>query len=231
MDHNPPGLIAPFEPLSFSASAFRLRQFFPTPVLMAPVNDAERLNAALRITIITRAALTQGVIRSNDGGWQSEDDFEDWSGPAGETLLEGARQLVNRFTGIETSGGLLRDHAPDWRVNAWANVNGAGDANAPHHHPGSYWSGVYWVDTGDIGPEGANEMGGEFEMQDPRGILPNLYAPQLKMAVPGCLSAGLSDFITPQAGMMLIFPSWLVHAVRRYRGASPRISVAFNFGL
>jgi hypothetical protein len=29
----------------------------------------------------------------------------------------------------------------------------------------------------------------------------------------------------------VLFPSWLLHAVRPYRGARERISVAFNFGL
>jgi len=231
MDHSSPLPDTAFEPLSFSASAFRLRQFFPTPLLMAPVNEAERLNEALRETILSRTAASQGVLRSNDGGWQSADDFAAWAGPAGGALLDAATRLVNQFTGVQTEAELLRDQAPNWRLNAWANVNDDGDANFPHHHPGSFWSGVYWVDTGDIGLEGQNMAGGEFEMQDPRGILPAFYAPQLKMAVPGCLSAGLSDFITPQAGVMIIFPSWLVHSVRRYRGSKPRISIAFNFSI
>jgi hypothetical protein len=29
----------------------------------------------------------------------------------------------------------------------------------------------------------------------------------------------------------VLFPSWLLHAVRPYRGDRERISVAFNFGL
>ncbi|HEY8610853.1 MAG TPA: TIGR02466 family protein [Roseomonas sp.] len=231
MDHCPPPDSMPVEPLSFSAQGFRLRHLFPTPLLMAPVNDAPRLNSQLRSAILARAGLSEGVQRSNDGGWQSRDDFWSWSGPAGGALLEGATQLVNQVTGLKTADGDARPGLPNWRSNAWANVNAGGDGNHPHHHPGAFWSGVYWVDAGDSVAEDGGPAGGEFEIHDPRGILPGFFAPQLRMAIPGCLSAGLTDYITPQTGMMIIFPAWLVHAVRRYRGWRPRISVAFNFSV
>ncbi|WP_458096030.1 hypothetical protein [Roseomonas sp. WA12] len=56
------------------------------------------------------------------------------------------------------------------------------------------------MDAGD-GP------GGEFEIHDPRGILPGFFAPQLRMAIPGCLSAGLTDYVTAESGMMIVFPA------------------------
>jgi len=42
-------------------------------------------------------------------------------------------------------------------------------------------------------------------------------------------SAGGARTLTPKPGMMILFPSWLSHAVTPYRGTRPRISVAFNF--
>jgi hypothetical protein len=74
-------------------------------------------------------------------------------------------------------------------------------------------------------------LGGEFEMQDPRGVAPAMYAPLLGFAVPGGQSAGASELIHPKSGQLVLFPSWLLHAVRPYRGERERISVAFNFGL
>ena len=35
----------------------------------------------------------------------------------------------------------------------------------------------------------------------------------------------------PRAGMMVLFPSWLQHAVRPYRGTQTRISIAFNMSV
>ena len=212
--------------LTLNAVDFRMLQLFPTPVAVAPVNEAAPLNDALRECILHHRGTSEGVERSNDGGWQSDDDFCAWSGVAGAQLTEVARRLADQLTSVQTASGLER-RAPVWKINAWANVNETGDANHAHHHPSSYWSGVYWVDAGDTAEPGSN--GGQFEMMDPRGILPCFLAPQLHYAVSGCLSAGLSEFLVPRAGTMIMFPSWLVHAVRRYRGKGSRISVAFNF--
>ncbi|TAN08894.1 MAG: hypothetical protein EPN45_08130, partial [Rhizobiaceae bacterium] len=35
----------------------------------------------------------------------------------------------------------------------------------------------------------------------------------------------------PKPGLMVLFPSWLFHQVRPYRGTHERISVAFNLGV
>jgi uncharacterized protein (TIGR02466 family) len=109
-----------------------------------------------------------------------------------------------------------------WKTNAWANVN-------RRNHGGAYWSGTYYVDDGGIGEDHA--LGGEFEIQDPRGVAPAMYAPLLGFALPGGQSAGASELIHPRSGQLVLFPSWLLHAVRPYRGDRERISVAFNFGL
>ena len=213
-------------PLTFDAGAFQVLKVFPTPVVVAPVSDSDALNAVLRAAILSRKAASTGVVKSNDGGWQSQDDFAAWSGPAGGQLLILARQLADQLTAIQTAEGLLRQ-PPVWTVNAWANVNAPGDRNHAHHHAGGYWSGVYWVDSGEAAADAP--VGGEFEMNDPRGILPGFSAPSLRYAVSGCLSAGLTDFITPKSGTLIMFPSWLVHGVRCYHGQNERISVAFNF--
>ena len=74
-------------------------------------------------------------------------------------------------------------------------------------------------------------MGGELEFVDPRGITPMLLDPALRMRIEGCLGAGAGHAHTPQSGTLLMFPSWLLHSVRRYEGDRPRISVAFNFSI
>lgn len=207
--------------ISFRRDGFETRNTFATPVILAPVDQAEALNAALLPLILAQAAASAGVIRSNLGGWQSADDFADWSGPAGAQLVRAAVTLADSLTALQGGAALARV-AVNWRVNAWANVNSDGHGNAAHHHPGCFWSCVYWVQTGEP------SEGGEFEIQDPRGILPGFLVPNLRYAVPGCLSAGGSDFIMPTAGTLLLFPSWLVHAVRPFHGSRPRVSVAIN---
>ena len=58
-----------------------------------------------------------------------------------------------------------------------------------------------------------------------------MYAPQLAFAMPGGLSVGASETIPPKAGRMVMFPAWLLHEVRPYRGSAERISIAFNLSL
>jgi hypothetical protein len=74
-------------------------------------------------------------------------------------------------------------------------------------------------------------LGGEFEMMDPRGAAPMMHAPMLKFAGEGGLSAGSAETIRPRPGLLFIFPSFMLHGVRPYRGNSLRISIAINFGV
>jgi len=218
----------PFD-LSFSKDQFETQFRFATPFVIAPLNDPEALNEALKTTIIAHAVSNPSAQVSNHGGWQSETDFADWSGPAGKALLDIARKLADGLTAVQTPEGLVAG-APAWKVNAWANVNRDGHGNHPHHHPAAFWSGVYWVDVGGAEDDG-EPHGGEFEMHDPRGVLPAFYAPRLRYALTGCLSAGGQDFFTPRAGVLALFPSWLVHGVRPYTGGGERISIAFNLSV
>lgn len=209
------------EPLALDPNLFEVRSLFPTPFVYAPVSQPEALNEALRRVILSRAADGAGVALSNAGGWQSPDDFGAWAGEPGRLLLDLARRLGDSVTGIVQQGQFQRG-APEWKVNAWANINFAGDLNKVHHHPGAYWSGVYWVSID------SKAEGGAFEAHDPRGVLPTIYAPQLRYALPGCLAAGGADYITPKPGVMALFPAWLQHAVLPHASPEPRISVAFN---
>ena len=202
-----------------------VRSYFATPVVLAMLDDYERLNAELRRVILERAASEPGVQHSNLGGWQSGWDLESWGGEAGKALLDAARNLATRMTS-DRAGKPVK---VPWKTIAWANVNRRGQANEFHTHPGCYWSGTYYVDDGGI--DGRPELGGAFEMQDPRGVAPAMYAPLLGFAVPGGQSAGASELIYPKAGQMILFPSWLAHAVRPYDGQRERISIAFNFSI
>ena len=112
------------------------------------------------------------------------------------------------------------------RDSAWANVNRDGHGNEFHSHPGAYWSASYYVDDG--GAASDPSLGGEFEIQDPRGIAPAMLAPELAFAMPGGQSIGASELVRPKGGLLLIFPSWLSHAVRPYCGEGVRISIAIN---
>lgn len=202
-----------------------VRSYFATPVAIASLPDADAVNRELRRVILEREREDAGVQHSNLGGWQSAWDLEDWGGEPAKRLLDAARSLATRMTS-DRAGKPVK---VAWKTIAWANVNRHGHGNEFHTHPGCFWSGTYYVDDGGI--DGRAELGGAFEMQDPRGVAPAMYAPLLGFAVPGGQSAGASELIYPKAGQMVLFPSWLAHAVRPYEGDRARISIAFNFSL
>jgi uncharacterized protein (TIGR02466 family) len=211
-------------PSRLREDALDIKSLFPTPLVVTELSDFASLNAELAPLIRARATAHPSVAKSNLGGWQSADDFLDWSGAAGLAVIEAARHLGNLLTAVKEGEQLKRTELP-WRINAWANLNGAGNANEMHTHAGSYWSGAYYVDDG--GPA----SGGEFEMLDPRGVTPIMYAPHLKIAISACLTAGLSEYAAPRTGQLFMFPAWLFHGVRPYHGTGTRISVAFNLCL
>jgi uncharacterized protein (TIGR02466 family) len=202
-----------------------VRSYFPTPVIIATLPDAETVNAELKRIILERERKDEGVQHSNLGGWQSSWDFDTWGGLGAKNLLDAARNLATRLTS-DRSGKQVRIA---WKTNVWANVNRRGHGNEFHTHPGAYWSGTYYVDDGGAGDD--QELGGAFEIQDPRGVAPAMYAPHLGFAMPGGQSAGASELIFPKSGQFVLFPSWLAHGVRPYEGSRERISIAFNFSL
>lgn len=200
-------------------------QLFATPVAVVILPEAKELNAKLRQTILDREAGHSGTEHSNLGGWQSTWDLTEWGGEETQKIVGHAKRLANRLT-ADRQG---RPVNLDWRVNAWANVNRSGHGNEFHTHPGAYWSGTYYVDDGGIAER--PELGGQFEVQDPRGVAPVMYAPNLTFATQGGASLGASESLSPRAGMMVLFPAWLQHQVRPYSGERARISVAFNLSL
>ena len=204
---------------------------FATPLVILDVPDAIALNTELRRTIQQREQSHPSTLKSNMGGWQSSWDMDRWGGAAAVKLLALARNLANQVTTKPDGGGGEGPYpghfAVTWIGNMWANINRTGHANDFHSHPGAYWSGVYYVDDGGIAANPA--LGGELEFLDPRGPVPLMNAPHLRMS--GSLSAGATEKVVPTAGRMVIFPAWLLHQVRPYKGSAERISIACNLSL
>jgi uncharacterized protein (TIGR02466 family) len=150
-----------------------------------------------------------------------------WAGKVMEELLTPVIEVATRATEFSERAPALMGKQPRWQVvETWSNVQRKGGTNAVHPHPGTFWSGVYYVDVGDITKAGT--VGGELQLYDPRGCLPAMLAPFLRYAVPELYDAGKSISLTPEAGTCVLFPGWLAHSVAQYRGERPRISVAFN---
>lgn len=208
-----------------NAPQLTLLNLFATPLVIATMPGANALNPELRRLILAREAATESVQRSNHGGWQSSWDLHAWGGAPMQKVLSFIRKIVNDVT-VDREG---KHHEIAWRINSWANVNRHGHGNQFHTHPGALWSATYYVDDGGVSAD--TSLGGEFEIQDPRGVAPVMYAPSLTFPGPDGAALGEAQRLTPRTGVCVVFPSWLSHGVRPYRGTRERISIAVNFSL
>eukprot|EP00928_Gymnodinium_smaydae_P088113 TRINITY_DN72258_c0_g1_i1.p1 TRINITY_DN72258_c0_g1~~TRINITY_DN72258_c0_g1_i1.p1 ORF type:complete len:545 (-),score=59.16 TRINITY_DN72258_c0_g1_i1:102-1736(-) len=161
------------------------------------------------------ASTKKGRVISNRGGWQSE-LLPVLATPALARLLALLRKPVRAY--VERTS---RSCAPRYALSiafteVWINVNGPGDYNSLHRHSdpggstvsrGADISGVYFVHPGSSAP-------GRLRL----------------------VTAEADRFVKPIRQRIVLFPSWMPHAVEpqqnssvdREQLVSPRISVAFN---
>jgi len=188
---------------------------FPTLIGRLQIPDADAMNRDLEALILAEEAQYSSLGRSNIGGWHSRPDFLVRCDPAVAALITwlnwGLRRMIEASAGSNTFQGALS-------VFAWATLCRAGAYHAPHSHPDSAWSGVYYVDPGSPSPE--QPLSGVLEFLDPRAGVDAVTAP--------CDPYGEPFRVRPQAGLLVLFPSWLYHWVHPYTGHTPRIAVSFN---
>ncbi|MCP9448216.1 MAG: 2OG-Fe(II) oxygenase family protein, partial [Nitrospira sp.] len=136
---------------------------FATPLLIFTIDQHERLNAELSRAILEREATHPAHADPEVVGWSSPHDLAmlEWAGSPLRELLERVIGVASHMTELaeETRGGERR---LEWQAaEVWANVHRKGGSNATHAHPGSFWSGVYYVDAGD---SSNGSCGGELRL-------------------------------------------------------------------
>ncbi len=192
--------------------------FFGTPVVTLRPEGAAAVNDGLRRLILERAGRDPGVARSNSGGWQSRPDLLSWGGPEVAAYAGWLEQAVRAVQRLPARRAGVEEFRLSFTAQAWANVSQAGHYNEVHTHPGNHWAAVYYVAAGT--PDPARPLGGRLELRDPR--------PAAAFAAAPGFSFGAALTIPPEAGLMILFPAWLEHAVHPFFGAGERISIAAN---
>jgi uncharacterized protein (TIGR02466 family) len=187
-----------------------LRSIFPTVLMERRLDDIAPHNERIREIVLEREAREAGVTASNVGGWHSSADLMDWDFPEIQQLCEAFLLAGQDMTAAMLPAGMTGRVKVRFHGGVWANVLRDGGYNRIHNHPGSVWSGCYYVSVGRATAEPAHN--GWIEFQDPR---------------PGNIHGG-KEPVEPREGTILIFPGWLNHFVNPFRGEGERISIAFN---
>ena len=191
----------------------QIRSMFATPLCVHFLPIAQEANADLRPLILERPA--EGL-----------SDFESWGGGHAGTLMRVVRELAESLTATRNGGRA----AVDWKITSRAQLLKAGEFREAAASPGAFWAGVYFVDDGYQKSDDP-ALGGDIELADPRGVLPSMVAPQLGFRVPNGLTAGQSESIRPQSGMILLYPAFMARGEKRMEGNGTRLTIAFELAL
>jgi len=195
------------------------RALFVTQLYEAELGDAALLSE-LAHSIRTLAADDQAGRRwSRDKGYKGYTSYASLDDlprrdPAFADL---AKVLTKRAAAFATELAFDLPRKP--RLDSlWVNLLKPGGHHSSHLHPHSILSGTLYVEV----PDGS----GSIRFEDPRS--------GLMMAAPPRRADARDDLqpfatVTPRAGLLLLWESWLRHEVLPGSAKADRLSVSFNF--
>lgn len=191
------------------------------PYMAVSVPDYEGLNARLRETLTAISRTVPDAVSNMASGqsyfvnkWLSKSDLHLNPDRDIRSLVKFAEQTASReFPGTGSEDLSVK--------SMWAIIGDTGLEGERHGHEGKV-SAAYYVDVGSSGPD----EGGELQFFEERGsrfwrrvraylgIKPKEPPP--------------SYAVSPRSGLLVLFPSALVHSVSRYSGSDPRIVISIN---
>ena len=104
--------------------------------------------------------------------------------------------------------------------NLWININPPGAYHTLHNHQDGMLSGVFYIDV----PE---ENQGDLQFY--RGDDAQYYIPD-NLNQYNTITSTMATY-PPKPGMLVVFPSWVKHAVKQNRSKTNRIALSFNYGV
>jgi uncharacterized protein (TIGR02466 family) len=129
------------------------------------------------------------------------------------------RAAVAHVNGSRVSPEQLRVTFPD----SWFHVTSTGGFHDAHFHGGCSWCGIYYLQAGNSGPSadhGAPNGGNRFYSPIATGGSYRDYGNQYLGIT--CMDP------PPQDGLLILFPSYLLHSALPYQGEKDRIVISFN---
>lgn len=202
-----------------------LRTLFSTRIFEASLAEApgfEAFNAELKEACLMLAAEDAAgrawCKQHGYGGYTSYTSLDDLPTRASvfaalKTRLDRLAKAYAEALALDLKGGRLR------LDSLWVNVLKPGAGHSGHVHPHSVLSGTVYVTV----PPGASAL----KLEDPR-------LPMMMAAPPRRTDAGEDQqafvYLTPKAGTVLMWESWLRHEVPPNQAKADRISLSFNYG-
>jgi hypothetical protein len=140
--------------------------------------------------------------------------YEDSQTPALKPLFD---IIIDKLAYLHEHFDFSKDFTQEI-YSVWMNYNESPITSAPHSHAPAFFSGVYYVKS--------SEGSGNLDFMNPVSEVSWAIGPGTRLKN----NAYNSDrwAIKPEAGKLIIFPSWLTHYVCPRTDDKDRISIAFN---
>jgi uncharacterized protein (TIGR02466 family) len=162
----------------------------------------------------------EGVKRSNKGNsWHSETHYMKSMNIVSTTL----RSTIDTY--FKTN--VFQKKVSYNFINSWININSKGGANATHNHPGSMLSGVLWVKV----PKDYEDRDGALEFDNPHAWKDWIYTNSLNDDLVRHYYKHHEHYRNPVEGLIVMFPSYLMHRVQENKSNEDRISISFNVNI
>ena len=189
--------------------------FFSTPIWTSKIKNYQIVNNNMQnyITNLQKKD-PDGVIKSNLKGWHSKNfDMKD---DEPKKFIEEIKININ--TAINDMSWDLQTQEVKI-LNMWAIINKKGSLNQKHNHSNSDLSAAYYVS--------ADKNCGDIIFYDPRPAAIYKHPVAKK---PNIINATINS-ISPEPGMLILFPSYLEHSVNPNLSEYNRIVISFNLSL
>ena len=186
---------------------------FSSPICRGYLPDLVAKKAEIVQEFESLRNISDGIKRSNQGGWQSENfitmrrsELLEW---VLQEIAKGALEMVKTLSGGQDNVTLNFN-------TMWANINHSGDWNTAHDH-NTTWSGIVFLD-------------GQFSQVDASSQHLEQGDVVFYNPLSGIRLRGFPNAYThhPREGEILLFPGYLLHMVIPHQWDQPRFTIAFD---
>ena len=188
---------------------------FPTLLHIVEVNNFDLIQKEIIDFCYDQKKLyPESQHRSNKGNsWHSKTQYMKTINILSQTLFS------TLFDYFENSGVFKKGINFSFH-NAWININSTGGYNDTHNHPGSLLSGVLWVKC--------SKNCGNIFFDNPTIFTESKITNEMTQEAIDGLHTFNSYYRIPEEGVVLLFPSHLLHRVELNESNEDRISISFN---
>lgn len=187
--------------------------------LPAAYKSIAQFNAELANIVTEESSLTSEPLnKATTGGSQTgELNLQPQALAELETAI---RTAVTTYCENLNEAGLAHHQAlsragDEYGVRAWGTVLASGGRQTPHMHPTAWISGVYYVAVPD-------------DLTDQRGAI-QFGLPPERAGITNKLPENFQvETITPEEGLLVLFPSYMYHQTLPFESSEARISIAFD---